>query len=188
MVHRLIPEMTDEEATKLESFMEQRFYPRGGIIFEQFQFPEGFYFITLGRVRLFKMAVVAKSLCALQLDDMEAYDGQTVLLGESSVLLDSLHDCTVVAATEVEACFLPIDAFRKIHTEDARLTIKLLEYMGKTISFRYQNSQEKLESRVMSHSTNPHSALALLQKYVGHAKVCTPNMAKKLFGVEDGIL
>jgi CRP-like cAMP-binding protein len=188
MTKTLIPELTEEESTRLEACMEKCFYPRGGIIFEQFEFPEGFYLISSGRVRLFKMAVVAKNLCALQLDDIEAYDGQTVLLGESSVLLDNLHDCTVVAATDVEAHFLPIESFRKIYEDDARLTIKLLEYMGKTISFRYLNSQEKLESRVMSHSTNPHSALALLQKYVGNAKVCTPTMAKKLFGVEDGIL
>ncbi|MFZ2620170.1 MAG: cyclic nucleotide-binding domain-containing protein [Alphaproteobacteria bacterium] len=189
MLERLIATLTEDEAATLNPLLQARTYPRGAVIFEQFQEVDGFYFIPEGNVRLFQLTVLLKNLCALQLADLEADEYlPPVILGECSLLLDQLHTFTAVAATNVKAYLFPRTAYDNLKTTRPDLAFKLIEHMAQVLAFRYLNVQEQFQSRVIANTNNPTAAIHLLQKYVGNVKVCTPRMAAKLFRIDDSLL
>ena len=188
MLSDVIDSLTEEEAALLEPLVKKGTLPRGGILIEQFDMPEAVYIVTEGKVRLFELTVLAKNLCALQLADLAADEWNPVLLGESSVLLGQLCSCTVVATSEIEYISIPLDVYNNLKSEHPAISYKILEYMGKVLAFRFLNMQEKFSSRIVGNATNPHTALALLKKYVGNVRVCTPQMANKLFKMESPVL
>ncbi|MDD9912370.1 MAG: cyclic nucleotide-binding domain-containing protein [Alphaproteobacteria bacterium] len=186
MLEDIIATLTAEEAAALDEHITSHDYPRGAIILEQFSIPTGIHIVTEGKVRLFELTVLAKNLCALQLADLSA--PEPILLGETSILMGQLCSCTVVAATDVKSITIPLDAYNELKTSDPNVALKIMDYMAKVLAFRYLNMQEKFESRIVGSATNPHTALALLKKYVGNVRVCTPNMAKKLFNIDNPIV
>ena len=188
MLSNAIQTLTKKEDEILSPYFKEISFARGSIILEQFEPPCGLYFVTEGTVRLFKLAIIADNLCAMQLADLAGTKEEPVLLGETSLLLNQITSCTVIASTDVKAFHCSSSNFMEIKEKHPQIMLNIMSYIAETLAFRTINLQEKFESRIIGQATNPHTALALLRKYVGNVKMCTPQMANKLFQLEDAVL
>lgn len=196
MLEEYIHTLTPAEAKTLDSMTTTDAHARGSIFIEQFAYPTGVYILTQGKARLYQLTTIAKTLCALQMGSVNSpvdftshvISPENHVLCESSIILNQINTFTAVAESDIELIFISLETLAKLKEKHPNIALKVYEFLAHVAASRCLHLQENFLNRVIGHATNPHSALAMLKKYVGNTQVCTPQIAYKLFKIDSPVI
>ena len=181
MLEQIIPSLTPEDIKTLEDLCTPHKAARGEILMGEGGVKRDLYFVLSGKVKAYQCAMLADKTCALELAAIEA----PLLLGEINLFMDAGHAATVVSVAECDCLVLSHENIQKLETQHPQLFIKLLRFAGDVVAKRLVDKQNNLHGALVSNATDYHHALANLRKYVGDIKMCPPDLAEKLFNIQQ---
>ncbi len=183
MLEKLIPGLTPEEGQILKPYFKAKTAPVGSILIEYGQTDRDLYFLISGNYEIYRKIQYSNRLAALKVASLEA----PLLLGEGNLLLQQERNATILVSRQAKYFMLEYDDFLKIRSEHPLIAIKLLEYAGHVMTKRFNELQNMVFTKLISNSPTLEIAKDRLKKFIASGDVvpCSPELAKKLFGITN---
>ena len=182
MLEKIITNLTAEEAQHIEREMHAKEAKMGEVLVSQGSTDQDLYFVIAGKCDVYRKMRLAGHICALHVASLK---GPT-LLGEANLLLNQERNASVVASDDsVKYLILPLSGYLKIRKDHPNVALKLIEHAGKVVAARFIQQNDSFQDRVINQEPDPQSAMALLKKLSTGVNFCKPDMARKLFGIDN---
>ena len=173
---QFIPELDDDEAKTLISFMNERNIPQGSIL-HGFRFTKDLYFLAAGRIEICNRVKMGNKTLTVHISSIQAPH----ILGESSFMLDNRENFIIIAATKCSYLELTEKKFDQIKMSHPAIALKILEHAGKQMARRLSELQERIISKMSEKSLSIDLTMQMMTQFIGKTTQCTQELQDKLF-------
>ena len=180
-MQQLIPGLTGPEQEMIDQYVTRHQAPKGTILVELGSADRDLFFLRSGTCEVYQKFKLGSKLFALRVGMIEA----PAILGEANLLLGEKRNATIIISKDMEYNKLSPESFEKLKAEQPAIALKLLEAIGSAVSRRFLHMQRSLLDKFLAEEPAPSKGLEYLKKFMGNAHPCSPELAKKLFNMEQ---
>lgn len=184
LLDRFLTGIEEEQEKKLLGYLKAGKGERGDVLLEQGDQERDLYFLIEGTFEVYQKISLAGRMCALKVNSLEA----PLIIGEGNLFLQSTRKATILISGDVKYFILTAEKFEELKKDEPEIAIQVLENAGKVVTKRFLKLQDTFQQRIIAEAGSSQAAMAYLKKYVGEAHVCSPQLAKKLFGSDTNFI
>lgn len=176
----LIPSLTDDEASVFKEYLESRSAPKGYLLIQVDDISDDLFFIVSGDFNVYKKITTHKKDIAVQMASLNA----PLIFGEINFFMKNKRTAAVVAATDSKYYVLTKDGFGKLKQSNPAIALKVIEHLAIASAERSLQFEKRVHNVILKKSTSASQIIDKIDNYLGPAHICSPEVARKLFGIE----
>lgn len=180
LFQELVPTLSDDEAHILKKYMLAKSAPKGFLLIQIDDEADDLFFIITGHFNVYKKINIATRDIAVQMASLNA----PLIFGEMNFLLGSKRTAAVVAASDAKYFLLSKNNFEDMKKEHPLIALKVIEHLAIVSAERSLEFEKRIHRTIIKKSANSAHAMDKIDNYLGPAHICSPEIAKKLFGIE----